>query len=981
MKKLPLFDLNEHANYNYKQFIKKSQENNFIDLTYLEEEFLEQETVSRLLQFVFLHSPFLSKILIQFPELIYQIHQEGFDKTLESLQKIWEDIDYFQEQSHFMQDLRVEKKKLALLVALADIAEAWSLEKVTLALSQFADKSLDLTIKFLLNKYQTKFKLRPDLHQSSEKNGGFCVIAMGKLGGNELNYSSDVDLIIFYDPEKLYEDPQQHIDAQKHMVTLTRNLVEIMQERTKDGYVFRVDLRLRPDPSSTPLAIHYQSGIDYYFSVGQNWERAAMVKARACAGDLALGQKFLDTIQPYIWREYLDFWSIRDTHAMKRQINFHHSVKSDQLAGLNVKLGPGGIREIEFFIQTEQLIWGGKNPKLRTQETCIAFKKFADEKLIEPHIAQKLQKAYRFLRKVEHRLQMVNDLQTHKLPTKEEEFDIFSLFMGYEHTANFRKRLEKELNTVKKYYAGLFEQKYPLSFEGNLVFTGVEKDPETTKTLLHLGFMSPETVQHLIPIWHHGRYEGTKSMRARQILTDLVPILLDKMGHTANPDLAFVNFDRFLQNISEGEYFFSFLNANLDKLDLFIQILGSAPKLANHLTKHIHLFDQLVDPSSLKSTFDKNYYDASIQETLSNANDYENQLEALRLWKKEQKFIISILFFQKKLTLEKTLAAYSYIAENCVLECYKLVEKDFFAQHGRLNPMLEHELLILSYGKLGAEEMTPTSDLDLVFIAPSENHNSSSNGPSSLSASQYRLKLAQKFINAVEQESPNGKLYQVDLRLRPHGDGGSLVITDKSWKEYLDKEAWMWEILATTRGRVLIGPEKLSTEIAKAIYQKICSPYEVSKLQKEISYIKVKINQSYTESMHPIEKTWKLKYAPGGVLDTEFLIQYLFLLHADKHPEIYSQNTKTVFKKLAEKHLITQKEYQLLASAHKLWLTIQTFCRLTAIIDVNPETMPKELKKTIAHLTNCEDFDELLQLMSKQSEQIQSLMKKTIGIE
>ena len=409
---------------------------------------------------------------------------------------------------------------------------------------------------------------------------------MGKYGAHELNYSSDIDLIVFFDAE--IAPLGETIEPGRFFVRLTRDLVHILQERTADGYVFRTDLRLRPDPASTQAAISTAAAFRYYESLGQNWERAALIKARPVAGDIAAGDAFLKALSPYIWRKYLDYNAIADIHAMKRQIHAAKGHERIAIAGHNLKLGRGGIREIEFFVQSQQLIAGGRQLALRTRQTLAGLDLLTQYGWIGAQVRDDLACAYRYLRRMEHRLQMMADQQTHTLPASQDELAKFARFAGYASLDRFKRELRRHMQKVEAHYAALFEtvpELTPSRVAGNLVFTGDADDPGTAETLRQLGFKNPSMAIAALKGWHYGRYRSMQSERAREILTEFTPALLEAFADTSDPDLALATFDAFLSEVPTALQLFGMLRANPNLLRLIAQIMGSAPRLARILSR------------------------------------------------------------------------------------------------------------------------------------------------------------------------------------------------------------------------------------------------------------------------------------------------------------------------------------------------------------------------------------------------------------
>ena len=499
-------------------------------------------------------------------------------------------------QKSWMTRLRAFKAESALLIALADLSGAWSIMRATDALARTADAACSAAIAYLFAEAVRKGEwLAPAGEAAADATSGYFVLAMGKHGAFELNYSSDVDLIVFYDTTRTRL--RDGLEAPAFFVKITRDLVRLLNERTADGYVFRTDLRLRPDPGATQVAISIDSGLHYYESFGQNWERAAMIKARPVAGDIEAGNAFLKELAPFIWRKYLDFAAIADIHAMKRQIHAHRGFAKIAVAGHNIKLGRGGIREIEFFVQTQQLIAGGRQPELRSRRTLETLEGLAERGWITPSVAADMGEAYRFLRAIEHRIQMTGDEQTHQLPTDNDALTALAHFSGYETLAAFSEALRQQLETVQTHYSALFEDGPELSSAtANLVLAGEDDDPDTVASLAAMGFSQPAQVLNTIRSWHRGRYAAVRSEGARARLTEVQPLLVEALAQTVNPDAAMVGFDRFLSTLPAGVQLFALLKAHPDLMRLVALIMGSAPRLAQILSRHRRVFDAVLDP-------------------------------------------------------------------------------------------------------------------------------------------------------------------------------------------------------------------------------------------------------------------------------------------------------------------------------------------------------------------------------------------------
>ncbi|HUN51087.1 MAG TPA: bifunctional [glutamine synthetase] adenylyltransferase/[glutamine synthetase]-adenylyl-L-tyrosine phosphorylase, partial [Candidatus Sulfotelmatobacter sp.] len=547
-----------------------------------------------LLEALFGNSPYLGQCALEEVGLVRRLAQEPPAAILADLVADVSALAFAQAEAELGRALRLAKRRLALLTAVADIAGLWSLAEVTGALSRFAEAALQAAARHLLHQARQAGEL--DLPDGADPaaGSGLAVIGMGKLGARELNYSSDIDLMVLYDQERVrYVGGRT---AQDCFVRITRGLVRLMQERTLDGYVFRTDLRLRPDPGATPVALSMAAAESYYEALGQNWERAAMIKARCVAGDIEAGQAYLGRIAPFVWRRHLDYAAIEDIHSIKRQIQAFKGHGDVTVRGHDIKVGRGGIREIEFFAQTQQLIAGGRDKRLRVPDTLGALAAFVATGRLAPQVAAELTADYQFLRRLEHRLQMIDDEQTHRLPESEAGLDHVATFMGYGDTAAFRRELLAVLENVRRHYGALFETAPDLGAgpAGSLVFTGTEDDPETLATLGKLGFADTAWVAATVRGWHHGRYRAMRSVRARELLTALMPKLLRALGAAASPDDAFRRFDGFLGRLPAGVQLFSLFHANPNLLDLLAEIMGTAPSLAELLAQYPALLDAVL---------------------------------------------------------------------------------------------------------------------------------------------------------------------------------------------------------------------------------------------------------------------------------------------------------------------------------------------------------------------------------------------------
>jgi glutamate-ammonia-ligase adenylyltransferase len=933
--------------------------------------------VGPLLDSLFGNSPYLTQCALSNPKFILEIINHGPEWACGNIKDRLTHLGNNRgaDEALMMRELRQAKRDLSLAVAVADIANIWSVEQITCALSDFADKTLSCAASYTLRKAAASGAITLAHEDDPERDSGYIILGMGKLGAGELNYSSDIDLIILFDPEVIQSDKPG--DLQRQFVRITRNLVKVMDERTADGYVFRTDLRLRPDPGATPITVSVQAAEVYYESLGQNWERAAMIKARPVAGDIQAGNAFIDWLTSFVWRKHLDFEAIRDIHSIKRQINAHRGGSTIALAGHNIKLGRGGIREIEFFTQTQQLIWGGRSSELRKIKTVDALETLAEKERIDPSVATEMTTSYRFLRRVEHRLQMVDDAQTHTLPSDDNGLNKIAIFLGYENAETFGEALLSHLRTVETHYAALFEGSAPLSIEGevrgNLVFTGADTDPETLRTLESMGFENPQAVDSMVRGWHHGRYRSTHNTRARQLLTELMPVLLTELGDTANPDQAFLRFNKFLARLPAGIQLFSMFHSNPHLLTLVAEIMGEAPKLAQHLSHKPSVLDSVLDPKFFDAPPSPDELHRDLEAILQQTEYVEEMLDATRRWANDRWFQIGVQSLRGHQQPKTTAIALSYIAECSVVLLNSAMAKEFELRHGVVPGS---EMVVLALGKLGGREMTSTSDLDMIFVykAPAEAKNS--NGPKPLALTQYFARLSQRVINSITAQTSEGRLFEVDMRLRPSGNAGPIASSLQAFVQYHDELSWTWEHMAMTRARVVAGPPNLRQEVEGVITEVLTQPRDSSKLLTDVAEMRSRIDNE-----HHTENPLAVKHLRGGLVDIEFISQYLQLKHAHEHQEILSPNTHKAIGNLMEYGFLNNKNGETLISALELWQGIQGLFRLTMEEHIPKDLdheIPKGLQEGLATLGQVDNFKSLLEKISITAGAVQRIFKALI---
>jgi glutamate-ammonia-ligase adenylyltransferase len=893
------------------------------------------------------NSPYLARSVLKEAAFLRELFERGPGAVLDQLEAGALAVAQSGDLAFAMQHVRIAKRRAALAIAIADIAGVYPLERVTERLTRFADACVKGALGFLLAEEARKTGISGATPEQLEATTGLVVIAMGKHGAFELNYSSDIDLVVFYDEERFPFVLRG--DKRGAGVDLVKRLVKLLAETTVDGYVFRVDLRLRPDAGATQIAISTEAAELYYESMGQNWERAAWIKARQCAGDAEAGAQFLKNLEPFIWRKHLDFAAIEDIHSIKRQIHAHAGHSRIAVSGHNIKLGRGGIREIEFFAQTQQLILGGRDRSLRERMTVGALKELHARGHISETAMLDLERAYRFLRTLEHRLQMVEDQQIHTLPKTPDGIDHVARFVGYEDTVQFEDVLRTHLGNVQGHYSRLFEREAPLASKaGSLVFTGVEEDPETVATLGRMGFERPADISSMIRGWHHGRIRATRSARARELLTKLMPALLEALSGTADPDAAFVNFDRFLTGLPAGVQVFSLLLANPRLLLLVAEIAGSAPRLAVYLGRHAGVLDALIDPAFLTRTPAPDELRARLAGELSRASGYEAELDAVRRFAKEENFRIGVQVIQGLIDAEEAGPAYAAVADT-VIDCLQgVVEREIEATHGTIDG---GAFAVVAQGKLGGKEMTATSDLDLVFIYTHSPDATSSNGKKPLAPSAYFARASQRFIAALTAATAEGPLYEVDMRLRPSGNQGPVAVSFDSFVKYHRERSWTWERMALTRARVVSGPADLRTRVETAIGEALTQPSDPASVVGDACAMRDKLAAQF-----PGRDVWDIKFAPGGLIDIEFIAQTLQLIQARGNPQVLDQNTIAALERLSRAGALPPDMAVTLVRAARLEHGLTQVLRIALTGAFNAATSTQGLKALLARAGDAPDF-------------------------
>ena len=905
--------------------------------------------VRALLEATFSCSPYLASLARRDPQMLADCLRRDPDTHLtEARAALAEAIAEAPSAKEVMTLLRRFKQRVALLAGLADLGGVWPTEAVLRAMSDAGDAVLQEATSFLFRKAREAGQIFPP--DTSSPTPGYFIIAMGKLGARELNYSSDIDLIVFYDAERAGLAPD--LEPSSFFVKLTRELVRLLQEHTADGYVFRTDLRLRPDPGATQIALSTDAGLTYYESFGQNWERAALIKARVAAGDIEAGEEFLRHLAPFIWRKYLDYAAIADIHAMKRRVHAYKGHGAIAVEGQDIKLGRGGIRDIEFFAQTQQLIAGGRHKAIRTRGTVETLNRLAEGGWIARDAADKLTDSYYFLRRIENRLQMVGDQQTHIIPTDSQELDRVARLCGFADKDAFGDALIERFKCVEAHYEGLFEKlPEPSSAAPNLVIAADEADPATLASLERLGFRNPKAAVEAIRAWQSGRYGATRSAQARERLTEFLPSLLEAFGRTDDPDLALATFDKAIANMPAGLQLFSLLAANPSLLRLIADIMGTAPRLAEIIGRRPRLLDAVLDPGFFGAVPTPERRRELVENAIAEAYDYQEALDRARIVGREQGFLIGVRVISGTISARQAGAAYAGLAETLIAVLAERVEAELVRQHGR---MPDGHAAVIAMGKLGGREMTASSDLDLIVVYDYEGDTAQSDGPRSLPGQQYYSRFTQRLIAALSAQTAEGSLYQVDMRLRPSGNQGPVATRLSSFIDYQKGSAWAWEHLALTRARVISGPPALRERINETIQEVLSRPRDRAAVVAEVKTMRAKIEEEKGTT-----DIWDLKQVRGGLVDLEFLTQFLEITNGAEHPGVLDQNTEAALTGLAQAGVLSPGDADILIPAARLYHTLTQVLRLCLDKPFVADEAPRALKDLLARAADMPDFPTL----------------------
>ncbi len=819
--------------------------------------------------------------------------------------------------------LRVAKRRLALFTALADLSGVWPLEKVTGALTDLADASVQIAWRRALEQEAARRKSILEPEDVNEALCGIFVLAMGKMGAHELNYSSDIDLIVLFDQDRWPE--RDFHELRTSLVRATREAAKLLSDNTAEGYVFRTDLRLRPDPSVTPVCLSMEAAERYYESLGRTWERAAHIKARVCAGAFKEGAGYLERLRPFIWRKHLDFAAIQDAHDMRLAIREHKGLHGTALEGRDLKLGRGGIREIEFFTQTRQIIAGGRDPDLRVRGTVEGLARLAEAGWVGTEEAAQLSADYRAHRELEHRIQMVHDQQTHALPKDAAGIERVARLAGEGDSGAFRAQLEERLERVAGLAEGFFAPGRKRTIE--------EEAPEWG-----------EAAREIMSRWKG--YAAFRSTRAGELFARIRPELMAQLGGAAKPEEALSAFDGFLRGLPAGVQIFSLFASNPQLLGLIVDICATAPELAEYLSHNAGVLDAVIGGDFFADWPGVPVLEAQLAEEIARVEDYEGKLDTARRWMKEWHFRIGVHLLRGHASALVAGEQYALLAEAVLKAVFPVVEAEHTARHGAAPG---RGAVVLGMGSLGAGWLNAQSDLDLIVIYDAAGVESSE-GKRPLTAGAWYARLTKALVTALTALMAEGRLYEVDMRLRPSGNAGPVATSLSAFAAYQREEAWTWEHLALTRARVICGAEALAAEVEAVRCEVLAAEKDRAKVLADVAEMRARIFDAKGTG-----GGLEAKIGPGRMQDIELAAQAAALLGGVPDRRVEAQLEAGAL----------EGDTAQLAETYALMRQVQGCARLLTAGQLETEALGEGARALFARETGIEGLEPLAEQMDE----------------
>ena len=846
-----------------------------------------------------------------------------------------------------MRAIRKWRERSALAIALSDIAGLHDLPTQMLWLSDAAQTVLTHTVGYLFRCASKQSDIK--FFAKDFTGCGWTVLALGKLGAGELNFSSDVDLIALHDT---HNAPFYSHDAvQPFFVKMTRDLIRLLSTTTRDGIGWRVDLRLRPDPGATAVSIDLNAAIGYYESIARTWERAAFIRARPIAGDIQLGNNFLNQIQPFIWRKTLDYTVLEDMKTMLRR-----PPQKKGWLGYNLKTGKNGIRQIEFFIHVLQLVTGGRDTNLRDSKSLSALDALANAGWITQEQSDALGKAYHQLRRIEHRLQMIGDNQTHSLPRSIEDLKKFAYFMGHDDDSRFCLELSALLNRVGQHTAHNLLDPPAQTGDGYKSIRNVLIDDYDTllSWLADNGFQRPKIVADTLSGWMAGRISATRGERARALLNRLMPDILISLTAADAPDDKFAALAQFIEGLPASVQIFSLLDHNRDLTRLLCDMLLLSPQLGNQLRKHPTLFDLLLYQAFFEPLPDAETMVTKLRDSCKDL-PVEEALDHLKIKVREWKFRVEVQALSQTIDSADLAKGLSAVATATVVLIMDFAKADMVRRHGQI----EGKVNIHGLGRLGTKQMTVSSDLDLLVIYEASG-SALSNSKRPISAPIYFARLAQTMVSWLSTATAEGVLYPVDLRLRPEGKAGSIATSIDRLETYFAHDAWVWEKLALTKTRFIAGDACLAKKLNSAIHKIVNQPHQRAVVSAAVGGMLNRIRKLQSK-----KSTWHLRARDGGLVDLDLLIQAMRLEHGNLFDDT-GQSPSDILDRLVATKKITSHNFTELQDAISLFNEVHQCIRLTfGDATQVPNNLPPRLLTFMLIRMDLTDEEQLAFLLKK----------------
>ncbi len=839
--------------------------------------------------------------------------------------------------------LRRLRNREMVRIAWRDLAGWADLAETVTTLSTLADACLDAALA-KLSEWACARDGVPIEAESGER-AKFVVLGMGKLGGEELNFSSDVDLIFAYSEEGATD--QRGLSNHEFFVRLGQRLINALNEATGDGFVFRVDMRLRPNGASGPLALSFDAMEQYYQAHGRMWERYALIKARVVAGDPAAGAELLTRLRPFVFRKYLDYTAVEEIRALKASIHRELLRKGIEL---NIKLGPGGIREVEFIGQAFQLIRGGRDLRFQERRILPVLAHLADEGDLTPQAVRDLSSAYEFLRNTEHRLQEIRDQQTQVLPSDALDRLRVAVGMGFSDWPGFHAALTRHMQRVHEHFNSVFaapQGEAPAADEQGLhaVWSGALEESIAHEVLQAVGFAEAGTTLNLLKGLRAGGAYSALSANGRERLDKLMPLLLGAAGLTPEPQTTLARLVAFVEAIGRRSVYLALLVENPLALSQLVKLCSASEWIARYLNQHPILLDELMDAASLYAPLTREALAAELQSRLARlpVDDLEAQMEALREFRNGHVLRVAAADVGPGLTPDEIGRHLGYIAEVIVAQALALAHDDLALKHGRPtlrqdNKTINPGFAVIAYGKLGSLELGYTSDLDMIFLHAAEQEGGVTDGARPIANEVFFARLGQRLIHILTARTGGGILYEVDTRLRPSGRSGMLVTNPAAFREYQDSHAWVWEHQALIRARPIAGDAGLSRVFEDIRAATLCRQRDPETLRAEVAALRERM--AAAQAAHDPGE-FNLKHDPGGMIDVEFMVQYAVLRWAHDHPElIRHRGNIPLLEALQARGLLDPAPAGLLRDAYHRYLGVEQRLKL---MERRPLVAPQEL--------------------------------------